>query len=232
MRDSLSILIICDPSLKNEIELLIGEHRTNLTVIYWSKDSPIQPHPIDPIWDSEKHWDVLFSVYSDYILSPYALSKIRIPLNIHPALPENPGVGHDVYPLIDNQGNCGATIHWMEEKVDHGVIFESRVTPLHKNATYPLTRKLNQTAVLYLFEKWFKMATKGCQSELLEKLQASLGQGRGWTSPTSSTRDRRTRLIAFRKNNPSKWERLQIPLSLLSTNSNRPTDLIHNNHSL
>lgn len=105
MDDTLSILIIADPQLRNEIENIIGKCAADVAVHYWQKGS--SKELIELAWKMENHWGVVFSVYSDYILSPHALSKIRIPLNIHPALPNNPGVGYDVYPLIHSEKNAG-----------------------------------------------------------------------------------------------------------------------------
>jgi hypothetical protein len=214
MNDTLSILIIADPQLKNEIENIIGKCAANVAVHYWQKGS--SKESIELAWKMENHWGVVFSVYSDYILSPHALSKIRIPLNIHPALPNNPGVGYDVYPLIHSEKKCGATIHWMERKIDHGVVLESESVPLPQRATYPITRKLNQTAVLSLFEKWFRLASKASKQALFERLTVPVSQGRGWTGPCISERMRRARLSEFRQKNPLKWDHLKIPFSLYS----------------
>lgn len=209
MTNAFRILIICDPQLQNKVDNIISKRATDVVVRYWQKGSTEKS--IDFAWQEENHWDVVFSVYSDYILPQHALSKIRIPLNIHPALPNNPGVGYDVHPLIHSEGKCGATIHWMEKKIDHGVVLESESIPLPQSATYPITRKLNQTAVLSLFEKWFRLASGASKQAFFERLQVPVSQGRGWTGPITCKRVLRSRLIEFQQNNPLKWNRLEIP---------------------
>lgn len=214
MEGAFRILVIADPQLKGEINRIVNSCTTQLTVHYWRKGD--SKHLIENEWHCEHRWDLVFSIYSDYILPPNALNKIRIPINIHPALPNNPGVGYDVYPLIHNEGKCGATIHWMEEKSDHGVVLESKTMPLPHNATYSITRKLNQSAVLSLFEKWFRLASNTSKLAFYERLQVPLNQGRGWTGPYASQHTRNAKLLQFRANSPLKWDRFDIPMTLFS----------------
>jgi hypothetical protein len=214
MTDVFRILVICDPQLQNEVETIIGKLRDDISILYWQKGS--SKESIELAWKEENLWGVVFSVYSDYILPPHALSKIRIPLNIHPALPNNPSVGYDVYPRIHGEDKCGATIHWMEKKIDHGVVLETEPIPLPHSATYPIIRKLNQTAVLSLFEKWLRLASEASKQALLERLQVPANKGRGWTGPCTSERMRRAKLIEFKQNNPLKWDSLEIPLTVFA----------------
>lgn len=213
MKKEFNILVICDPQLQNEIETIIEALEVKASIIPWQKGFATES--TEAAWQDGKNWDVLFSVYSEYILSQHALDRIRIPLNIHPALPNNPGVGYDVYPLINGEKKCGATIHWMEKLIDHGVVLESKAINLLTHATYPLTRKLNQAAVISLFEKWFTLASSTSKRAFYEHLQVQVNQGRGWTGPCVSKSTRRLRLLEFQSKHSAKWDRLKIPPSLI-----------------
>jgi len=205
-------LVICDPNLKSEIENIIADSAADVSVIDWHSGSEEGDSHVKSAWQEDYGWDIAFSVYSDYIIPQHGLNKIRVPLNIHPALPSYPGVGYDVLPLIDRAEKCGATIHWMDEKIDYGVVLETKPTDLPQNVTYSQVRNFNQVAVLFLFKKWFRF---GVDRALLDRLRVPILQGRGWTGLYTSEPVRRAKLIAFKQKNPSVWHELQIPHDLL-----------------
>ncbi len=114
-------------------------------------------------------------------------------------------------------------IHYVIDfsKIKSTCFFESyeffgRLIPLPHSATYPIIRKLNQTAVLSLFEKWLRLASEASKQALLERLQVPANKGRGWTGPCTSERMRRAKLIEFKQNNPLKWDSLEIPLTVFA----------------
>ncbi len=212
MKNAFKILVICDPQLKDDVERIVGHQSSRLQTVYWQRGH--SKKEIEPILNAPKEWDLLFSVYSDYIVPNHVLNKVSIPLNVHPALPNYPGVGYDVYPLIYDDDYCGATLHWMEEKCDYGVVLDTLPLPLPKGSTYPKVRKLNQQAVITLFEKWFRIATNDSRHTLYEQLHAPLQRQRGWDGNYSSLPDRREKLNVFKSLNPIQWESLQIPDSV------------------
>jgi len=211
MERLLKILVIADVIFRDKIDAILTEEAAGVSVVYYNAEEEEADLLISSIWEEEVFWDVVFSVYSDYIVPKYALDKIKVPLNIHPALPNHPGVGYDVLPLIDGGGKCGATIHWMDEKIDHGVVLESKVVDFPSNETYTFVRNLNQKAVLFLFEKWFRLAL---ENQILENLQIPVMQGRGWSGDYISKSIRRTKLIKFKQSNSLEWARLKIPADL------------------
>ncbi|WP_435895107.1 formyltransferase family protein [Oceaniferula spumae] len=194
----------------------MGSSSADVSVVIWQKQSAHARSLIEAAWREEAGWDIAFSVYSDYVLPSRGLDRIRVPLNIHPALPSHPGVGYDVLPLIDGEKKCGATMHWMDEQIDHGVVLESSSMEIPQNANYPVVRKLNQMAVLSLFEKWFRLATGTTQSAFFERLRVPVSQGRGWTGPYVSEAVRTAKLNDFQRMDPVKWEKYEIPPALMS----------------
>lgn len=212
MERALKILVICDVLLQDDIEAITSMLDTEVTIIGWNKTQH-QNHALDEsVWRVGSSWDVVFSVYSDYIFPQYALDRIRVPLNIHPALPHNPGVGYDVLPLLRDEKKCGATLHWMDEKIDHGVVLDTMPIDLPNNANYPMVRELNQKAVLDLFEKWYGLASA---NTLFEKLKVPRSQGRGWSGGYTSVSMRRAILIKFQRDHPLRWSQLHINSNLL-----------------
>ncbi|MGJ8654185.1 MAG: formyltransferase family protein [Opitutaceae bacterium] len=224
MDRALKILVICDPQLKDRIEAILDETSDDIRVIYWQRGWG--KHTIKELWHEKQHWDVVFSVYSDYILPPHALRRITIPLNIHPALPAYPGVGFDVYPLIHNKHQCGATLHWMENTCDHGVVLDSKSMPLPANSTYPEIRAINQSATLSLFERWFGRLIQHSRQDFLKYIHVPVKQGRGWSGPYVSWQSRHAQLVAFKNRFPEKWNQLKIPESLFNRQTAIPAKIL------
>jgi methionyl-tRNA formyltransferase len=100
-----------------------------------------------------RQWECCLSFYSDFVLSPSALNRIRLPLNLHPALPSLRGVGHDVVPILQGHGSIGTTVHVMEERIDHGPIVAVSEYPLETGHSIPSLRRLNQRYCLRMLQR-------------------------------------------------------------------------------
>ena len=79
---------------------------------------------------------------------------MALPLNIHPALPQVPGLGYDIIPVLEHHTHHGATLHWMEARVDSGEIFDVIERRLATGTSPQTLRQLNQCAALDLLARW------------------------------------------------------------------------------
>ena len=67
-----------------------------------------------------RSWLFTISFYNDFIFAAEDFPHLGLPLNLHPSLPRLRGVGHDCIPLIENHGEHGGTLHYMEPPVREG----------------------------------------------------------------------------------------------------------------
>lgn len=135
---------------------------------------------------SKKKIDYIFCFRSFYILSKSIITKAKYgAINFHPGPPEYRGVGAANFAIYNNNKNFGFTVHFMNEKIDHGRIISVRrfklnnkdtiKTVLHK--TYRLMYKeaisiinnINKNS-LYLKEK--KENKKNCWSKKINNLKS------------------------------------------------------------
>jgi methionyl-tRNA formyltransferase len=114
-------------------------------------------------------WELGVSFYSDLILPRSALSSIRLPINIHPALPIIRGVGHDVIPLIQKHKSVGVTIHRMEAMTDAGAIYHVIERTLPPIETYHSIRARNQNNCLDALDWLISMMCKQGGIDALEQ---------------------------------------------------------------
>jgi len=146
-------LLITDPNLGQEAHRLVLKHCRDLTWVSWDINRPEDRSRVLAQLGGSC-WDLAISFYSDLILPPVVLEQIKLPLNIHPALPRIRGVGHDTVPLAERHSSVGATLHRMERLIDAGMIFKVMETPLTCESTYESLRTLNQSNSLIMLD-WF-----------------------------------------------------------------------------
>lgn len=93
--------------------------------------------------------DFLFSFYFRQMLKPPALALARRgALNLHGSLlPRYRGRAPVNWVLIEGETETGVTLHYMDEKPDHGDVVAQRAVPIDRNDTaLHLTRKLAEAA--------------------------------------------------------------------------------------
>jgi methionyl-tRNA formyltransferase len=169
---ALRTVLITDPNLGEEAHARLSRHCSDLVWFSWDIDRPDDAEDI-LAQIGDRSWDLAISFYSDLILPPLVLDTIRLPLNIHPALPRIRGVGHDIVPLVERHTSVGVTLHRMEPAVDTGEIFDVLEVPLRQPQTYPSLRLLNQSTSLDMLDRL--LARIACSSNLAE-LEGSLKQ--------------------------------------------------------
>ena len=187
------ILFIGDPNLGESGAATTRQAFPQVEVALWKYGDAPEQRRIRRLIRSRR-WDIVFSFYSDLILYPAHLNQIDIPLNIHPALPSGPGVGHDVLPLLHKHSHYGATLHWMDKAVDRGEIFDVLEYPLDISIGRAALRVLNQRAALDLLQRWaHRLNDCDGPDECLDALRR-YGKPRKW-SGEFITRARLTRLL-------------------------------------
>jgi hypothetical protein len=144
-------VLITDPNLGDAAHGKVSCICSDLTWFSWDVNAqqPCGP-PLAKI--AAARWELAISFYSDLVLSPAALAAIRLPLNIHPALPRIRGVGHDLVPLVENHAEIGTTLHRMDRIVDSGEILLVHEVKLPPRQTYASLRKLNQSLCLAMLD--------------------------------------------------------------------------------
>lgn len=98
-----------------------------ITMNYWDKLTIVQWTRLPPSeWPStifDKPIDLFLGCFYDHILPPEVLSRFKIgAVNLHPSfLPWNRGRHSTFWGIMDGTP-LGSSIHWMDEKLDHGPI--------------------------------------------------------------------------------------------------------------
>ena len=123
------------------------------------------PDPVSAIWDINREpdtkvratvsggpWDIVFSVHNDLLFSAREISGMGLALNLHPALPIMPGIGHDVIPILEQHADVGVTLHEIVEKVDSGPILHVERLPLPSGASRSRVRQVTQSLCLHILE--------------------------------------------------------------------------------
>ncbi len=81
--------------------------------------------------------DIGISARHNKILDKWFLDRFRLGVvNCHGGyLPEYKGVGGHVFPIINAESYTGASIHWMDERVDHGPIIDRKKINIEEHDT-------------------------------------------------------------------------------------------------
>ena len=88
--------------------------------------------------------DYIFCFRSYFILKKKTLNKAKIAaINFHPSTPEYRGVGGVNYAIFNKSKYFGVTAHLMDEKIDHGKIFD--VVKFKINKDYLINDLLEKT---------------------------------------------------------------------------------------
>jgi methionyl-tRNA formyltransferase len=148
------------------------------------------PDQVSAIWDINREpdtkaratvaggpWDIVFSVHNDLLFSAQEISGMGLALNLHPALPIIPGIGHDVIPILEQHADVGVTLHEIVEKIDSGTIFHVERLPLPSGASRSLVRQVTQSLCLHIIEWSARIVQQA--SSAREAREALLTEGNG-----------------------------------------------------
>lgn len=208
--DKFRCLVICDQNLYESVTERVKCALPFASCLRWRPHNLSDQKKLDACF-SGNQWDVLLSVYSDYLLSRDELSRVRIPLNIHPALPSLPGVGYDILPMLRKHTACGATAHWIDTKVDHGAVLDTLSVSIDGPKNYASIRNLNQQAVLSLLNRWLHRLADSTPAEFDARIRVPVQQRRGWSGEYVSKRLLAREMFAYKNRSPSDFACFEIP---------------------
>lgn len=202
---NIEMLFVGDPNLGEKGLQILRQRFPKAASVIWKKgDSEGRERARRYI--RSKKWDVGISFYNDLLFKPEDLDAITLPLNIHPARPELPGVGYDTVPLLEGHTVHGATLHTMNEKIDDGKILHVLERPLPEKLTGKTLRARNQELCLQLLEETVSaIAEAGTLESAKSRLEQGNGRGRRWSTSYisgKSVSERLERLKAVEPNHP------------------------------
>lgn len=148
-----SCLFIGDPNLGDVGSHVVRSCFPGAEIAIWAYGDDMGKERLQQKMRSRR-WPLVLSFYSDFVLQKEDLACMDLPLNIHPALPEIPGLGYDIVPIIQGHSHYGTTLHWMDTKVDSGEIFDIAEYPLSAQCDRMTLRKQNQSAAINMLRLW------------------------------------------------------------------------------
>ena len=143
-------LLVSDPALGPRAEKVLRRFFPDLVSALWDINS--EPDTKARATIANGPWDIAFSVHNDLVLSAREISWMGLALNLHPALPSIPGIGHDVIPILERHAEVGVTLHEIVEKIDSGPILHVENVPLPSSASRSWVRQATQSLSLNMLE--------------------------------------------------------------------------------
>lgn len=196
-------LLITDQNLGVYAHMLTRRHCADLTWLSWDRTSPESKNRLLDRIASEQ-WRLGISFYSDLVIPSDHLALMRVPVNIHPALPRVRGVGYDTIPLVENHAAYGATLHRMDEEIDAGEIFHVIEKPLGDDMTYSRLRRRNQVLCTHVLRLLLR-CMRDCRSvDVLEHRLQEHGSRvlHRWSESYVSRNDLDHRLHCLQQSDP------------------------------
>ena len=188
------VLLVSDPAVGPRAEVLLRRFFPDQVSAIW--DISREPDTAVRETVSDRPWDIVFSVHNDLLFSAHELSGMGLALNLHPALPSLPGIGHDVIPILEQHPEVGVTLHEIIEKVDSGTIFHTERLPLPQGASRSWVRQVTQALCLHLLE-WSARIVRQAPSAKEARLALwtkGNGMGQHWAE-TRRTRNQIAQLV-------------------------------------
>jgi methionyl-tRNA formyltransferase len=180
--DMTSCLFIGDPNLGDVGSHVVRSCFPGAEVAIWAYGDAVGKERIRQKIRSRR-WSLTFSFYSDLVLQKEDLACMDLPLNIHPALPEIPGLGYDVVPISQSHSHYGTTLHWMDTRVDSGEIFDIAEYLLPVKCDRLTLRKRNQAASIEMLKRWVpRLAAYPDMESRVRMLRGTGRADRGWSN--------------------------------------------------
>lgn len=197
------VLLVSDPVMCSRSDRVLRPYFPTRRFVTWdinSTDSDAEARAAV----SSQPWDIVFSVHNDLVFSARELALMRLPLNLHPAFPILPGIGHDIIPILEQHTEVGVTLHEMMTKIDSGTIFHVDRISLRPNTTRAQLRQMTQSLCLQTLEWAAHVIMQASSIEEARRLLTTRGNGANFTWGTSCrTRKEVARLVEnIRKTTP------------------------------
>jgi len=211
MNLSSEILVVCDPRLRDAIESELVARELKYVLYVWTRGDGPGRRRLRTFLRS-RPWGCILSVYNDYIFRPEDLQQATVAVNCHPALPDYPGMGYDILPLLHSRPRYGATAHRMIRRVDRGEVILTVEHELPAAWGYPELRRHNQLATLEamnrILNEWSKATNPSRFDRRMSELAATAPQ---WIAPYVSRETLRRIVSDSLVNRANELSRLRIP---------------------
>ena len=161
----MNVLIISDNQfIKENMIRIFNNHNLQNTIV---ESKGIDLHNVDP------KYELIISAHCNKIFPSKLVNSFRC-INIHPGLnPHNRGWFPQVFSLI-NKLPIGATIHEMDEKLDHGpIIFQEEVVIESTDTSFSLYEKIIKKEI-ELFENNFNSIIDNSYEIVIPKNKGNL----------------------------------------------------------
>jgi methionyl-tRNA formyltransferase len=186
-------LLVSDPSVGPRAEAVLRRFFPDQVSAIW--DINREPDTRARAAVSGGPWDIVFSVHNDLLFSAREISGMGLALNLHPALPIIPGIGHDVIPILEQHAEVGVTLHEIVERIDSGTIFHVERLPLPSGASRSRLRQVTQTLCLQVLE-WSARIVRQAPS-VKEAREALRTEGNGGSQEWGGLRRTRSQIVSL-----------------------------------
>ena len=152
MKNKLKIILVInrsDPYLKNVFNYC-NKFNFKTSVIFSSnkRNEDLGKHFYN------KDYDIILNYSSYYILSKTIISKASYGcLNFHPGPPSFRGSGIMSWAILNNEKYYGVTVHFIDEKIDHGEIIDVLKFKIPKDCDIKNLIKLTKKFQYQIFKK-------------------------------------------------------------------------------
>ncbi|MCB8566258.1 dTDP-4-amino-4,6-dideoxyglucose formyltransferase [Fusobacterium ulcerans] len=123
----------------------------------------------EEVEDIIKNYDMVFSLHCKQIF-PAKLVNVLKCINVHPGLnPYNRGWFPQVFSIL-NKLDCGVTIHYMDEYLDHGkILFQEKVSMYDWDTSLSLYNRIQNKEIELLEKNLYDILTKNIEGFKVEE---------------------------------------------------------------
>jgi methionyl-tRNA formyltransferase len=148
--DAARLLVVTSPPLRDAVAQRLRARFPEAALLVWTHgDRAGRAAVRNAVLAGD--WRFCISVYSDYVFTREEIARIGPIVNVHPALPHLRGRGYDTLPLVRGDRRHGATLHFVDERIDAGPIVGALSRPLAAGTRQRALRARNQRLSLAMF---------------------------------------------------------------------------------
>jgi len=148
--DASRLLVVTSPPLRDAVARRLRARFPEATLLVWTQgDRTGRAAVRNAVLAGD--WRFCISVYSDYVFSREEVARIGPIVNVHPALPHLRGRGYDTLPLVRGDRRHGATLHFVDDRIDAGPIVGVLSRPVPPGTRHRALRARNQRLSLAMF---------------------------------------------------------------------------------
>lgn len=175
-------MLVTSPPLAREAMQLLRRHHPDGRVLVWQQGSAPERRRALSRTLLSKSAPLCISFYNDYIFSREEIAAFPYLVNIHPALPNLRGRGHDTLPILEAHRDYGATLHFVDEEIDSGRIIEVIARPKPQPVAYATFRRMTQMLSLEMLERLLQRGRRTGLASLAPELHhQALQAGLQWS---------------------------------------------------